>query len=364
MKLLEFEAKEILKRAGIPVPRGIIVRTGDDPRAAAAQIGELVVVKAQVDIGGRGKAGGILMADSGTVQETTVRLLNSSIKDIPVHAVLIEERISIIHEYYLSISIDRSSGSPLILFTSSGGIEIEEVALTNPDAIRRAVVHPLLADVPGYTIRYLLNGAPKELGPVINRLYQVFKSHDALLAEINPLVTTSSGVYAADAKLIVDDNALARQGISENRDLSDRERKAEEFGFSFVELDGSIGVIGNGAGLTMATVDLITVLGGKPANFLDVGGGADRVRVAHAVRLLGSMPGVSVIIVNLLGGITRCDEVAAGIVEAGIEQQVIVRLAGTNEEEGRLILDKHGYRMLDTMEEAVAAAVEVADDIC
>jgi succinyl-CoA synthetase beta subunit len=360
MKLLEFEAKEILMEAGIPVPKGIIARAGDDIRGDASEVGDQVVVKAQIDVGGRGKAGGIQMADSATVQEIAEGMLGSTIKDVPVHLVLIEERIQITHEYYLSISVDRSYGAPLIMFTASGGVDIEEVARTNPDAIRRAIVHPLLTDVPGYTIRYLLNGAPKELGPVINRLYHVFRSTDALLTEINPLVTTPTGVYAADAKIIVDDNALARQGISENRDLTDRERTAEEFGFSFVELGGSIGVIGNGAGLTMATVDLITALGGKPANFLDVGGGADRVRVAHAVRLLGSMPGVKVIIVNLLGGITRCDEVAAGIIEAGISQQVIVRLAGTNEAEGRALLNKHGYRMLDTMEEAVAAAVEVA----
>jgi len=358
MKFLEFEAKEILKKAGIPVPKGVVVRSGDDPVSAASQVGAEVVVKAQVDVGGRGKAGGILMADSATVRETTENLLNSTIKGVPVRSVLIEERIAITHEYYLSISIDRATGSPLILFTPSGGVDIEEVAKTNPEAIRRAVVHPLLTDVPGYTIRFLLNGSPKELGPVINRLYHVFRERDGLLAEINPLVTTPDGVYAADAKIIIDDNALTRQGISENRDLSERERKAEEFGFSFVELDGSIGVIGNGAGLTMATVDLITTLGGRPANFLDVGGGADRVRVAHAVRLLGSMPGVLVIIVNLLGGITRCDEVAAGIIDAGVSQQVIVRLAGTNEEEGRKMLNEHGYRMLDTMEEAVAAAVE------
>jgi succinyl-CoA synthetase beta subunit len=358
MKLLEFEAKEILKSAGIPVPKGIVMKAGDDMKAAAAQIGDRLVVKAQVDVGGRGKAGGILMADSGSVQATADGLLQSSIKGIPVYTVLIEEQISIEHEYYLSITIDRASGSPLILFTASGGVDIEEVATSTPDAIRKAVIHPLLTDVPGYTIRYLLNGAPKEIGPIINRLYNVFRSRDALLAEINPLVTTPDGVYAADAKLIVDDNALIRQGIHENRDLNERERCAEEFGFSFVELHGSIGVIGNGAGLTMATVDLITVLGGRPANFLDVGGGADRVRVAHAVRLLGSMPGVTVIIVNLLGGITRCDEVAAGIIDAGVAQQVIVRLAGTNEEEGRRMLNAHGYRMLDTMEEAVAAAVE------
>jgi succinyl-CoA synthetase beta subunit len=358
MKLLEYEAKEILKKAGIPVPKGMVIRKDDDLKEVTAHTGDRVVVKAQVDVGGRGKAGGILMADSSSVKETAEKLLGSSIKGVPVQSVLIEEQIAIEHEYYLSISIDRASASPLILFTSSGGVDIEEVARSSPDAIRRVIVNPLLTDVPGYSIRYLLRGAPKELGPMINRLYRVFREKDALLAEINPLVTTADGVYAADAKLIIDDNALGRQGIKENRDLTDRERKAEEFGFSFVELDGTIGVIGNGAGLTMATVDLITVLGGRPANFLDVGGGADRVRVAHAVRMLGSMPGVSVIIVNLLGGITRCDEVAAGIIEAGVSQQVIVRLAGTNEEEGRQMLNQHGYRMLDTMEEAVTAAVE------
>ena len=217
-----------------------------------------------------------------------------------------------------------------------------------------------MSAVPGYTLRYLLYGAPGEIGAVIQKLYSVFRSKDALLAEINPLVMTADGLYAADAKLILDDNALARQGIKENRDLSDRERQAAAHGFSFVELDGNIGVIGNGAGLTMATVDLINRTGGRPANFLDVGGGADRVRVAHAVRLLGSMPDVTVIIVNLLGGITRCDEVAAGIIEAGVSQKIIVRLAGTNEAEGKALLSSKGYLMLDTMEEAVTAAVEAA----
>lgn len=222
------------------------------------------------------------------------------------------------------------------------------------------MVYPLLSSVPGYTLRYLLNGAPKEIGAIIQKLYTIFMTHDALLAEINPLVMTPDGLYAADAKLILDDNALARHGITENRDLSERERQAAAYGFSFVELSGNIGVIGNGAGLTMATVDLINRMGGKPANFLDVGGGADRVRVAHAVRLLGAMPDVTIIIVNLLGGITRCDEVAAGIIEAGVNQNIIVRLAGTNEAEGKALLSVKGYQMLDTMEDAVTAAVEAA----
>jgi len=179
------------------------------------------------------------------------------------------------------------------------------------------------------------------------------------LAEINPLVTTPDGVYAADAKLIVDDNSLARQGIAINRDLSDREREAEKHGFSFVELDGTIGVIGNGAGLTMSTLDLIEYYGGKAADFLDVGGGADSERVMYAVRLVASVPTVKVIVVNLLGGITRCDEVAKGIISSGVSVPVIVRIAGTNADEGRKLLSEKGYEMLDTMDLVVKKAVEV-----
>ncbi len=360
MKWKEHEAKAILQEAGIRIPRGITVKKGEALPRPEQLPADQIVVKAQVEVGGRGKAGGILMADRASGQTVITTLFGTKIRDLAVHEILVEERLDIRHEYYLSITIDRGSGAPLILFTSEGGVEIEEVASQSPEKIRTAIVHPLLTDVPGYLIRHLLADAPKEIGQVINALYQVFREKDALLAEINPLVMTPTGIVAADAKLIIDDNALARQGISTNRDLSDRERKAEEHGFSFVELAGNIGVIGNGAGLTMATVDLINRTGGRPANFLDVGGGADRVRVAHAVRLLGAMPDVRVIIVNLLGGITRCDEVAHGIIEAGVSQKIIVRLAGTNEKEGKKILDSYGYLMLDTMEEAVNAAVEAA----
>ncbi len=358
MKLKEYEAKAILEKAGISIPRGILVKKGED-FLVSPDIKE-AAVKAQVEVAGRGKAGGILMAENARIRETTEELFRASIKGVPVEEILIEEKLQIQHEYYLSITIDRSKKAPVILFTTEGGVDIEEVAQKNPDAIKKTTIYPLLSAVPGYTLRYLLNGAPGEIGAVIQKLYSVFRSKDALLAEINPLVITPDGLYAADAKLILDDNALARQGIKENRDLSDRERQAAAHGFSFVELDGNIGVIGNGAGLTMATVDLINRTGGRPANFLDVGGGADRVRVAHAVRLLGSMPDVTVIIVNLLGGITRCDEVAAGIIEAGVSQKIIVRLAGTNEAEGKALLSSKGYLMLDTMEEAVTAAVEAA----
>lgn len=360
MKLLEYEAKEIFLNHGIPVPDGVVITDAAELALHLPNMADRLVVKAQVDVGGRGKAGGILMADRGAVMETAGRLLSTRVRGVAVDKVLVEERLLIEHEYYLSIAIDRSERKPRILFADTGGVEIEVTARTQPDALRSVTVNPLMSDIPPFQLRHLIGGAPKEVGAVINRLYRVFIEKDALLAEINPLVTTPAGVYAADAKLVLDDNALRRQGIHANRDLTEREKEAEAHGFSYVELDGCIGVIGNGAGLTMATLDLIEEYGGRAANFLDVGGGADRERVTHAVRLVAGMPDVRVIVVNLLGGITRCDEVANGIIDAGVAQQVIVRLAGTNEREGRELLESRGYRMLGTMEDAIEAAVEVA----
>jgi succinyl-CoA synthetase beta subunit len=359
MKLLEYEAKEIFANYGIPVPEGVVIQEPEEIAIHLPTLPDGLVVKAQVDVGGRGKAGGILMAEKASAAETAERLFATPIKGVVAKKILIEERLPIEHEYYLSITIDRASKQPMILFAETGGVDIEETAKSS-GGIRRATVVPLLHDVPPFLLRHLLGDAPREIGFVINRLYRVFCEKDAMLAEINPLVTTPDGIYAADAKLIIDDNALARHGIEVNRDLSDREREAEQHGFSYVELDGTIGVIGNGAGLTMATLDLIESHQGKAANFLDVGGGADRTRVCHAVRLVAGMPSVKVIVVNLLGGITRCDEVAKGIVEAGVDQQIIVRLAGTNEEEGKAILHGQGYLMLDTMEEAIRAAMEAS----
>jgi succinyl-CoA synthetase beta subunit len=360
MKLLEHEAKKVLREAGIPVPPGILIRSPDDLSTQLAGLPDQLVFKAQVDVGGRGKAGGILMAEKAQAVATAQELFGRQIKCVPVREVLVEERLPIQHEYYLSITVDRSTKSPLVLFADAGGVEIEVTAKENPDAIRNVSVPALMSELAPFMVRELVGTAPKEVGAVINKLYQVFVKKDALLAEINPLVTTPKGILAADAKIIVDDNALARQGIAVNRDLTDREREAGKHGFSYVELDGNIGVIGNGAGLTMATLDLIEHYGGRAANFLDVGGGAEQERVMHAVRLVASVPSVKVIVVNLLGGITRCDEVAKGIINAKIPQKVIVRLAGTNEAEGRALLVPCGYQMLDTMEHAVKAAVEAA----
>jgi succinyl-CoA synthetase beta subunit len=359
MKLREYEAKKVMKEAGIPVPAGVLIRLADELTPHIGELGDAFVLKAQVDVGGRGKAGGILMADKNTGRAVAEELFGKQIKGLPVHEVLAEQRLTIHHEYYLSITVDRSSKQPLILFTEAGGVDIEITAREHPELIRKATPNPLMRDIPSFMLRELVGTAPKEIGPIINRLYRVFIEKDALLAEINPLVTTPIGVFAADAKIIVDDNALGRQGFTVNRGLSEREREAEKHGFSYVELDGAIGVIGNGAGLTMATLDLIEYYGGKAANFLDVGGGAESERVMNAVRLVASVPAVKVIVVNLLGGITKCDEVAKGIIAAGISQKVIVRLAGTNEAEGRKLLSEKGYEMLDTMDLVVKKAVEV-----
>ncbi len=358
MKLLEHEARNIFAEYGIPVPEGEVIRSPGELGAVMEKLGDRFVLKAQVEVGGRGKKGGVIVADRSNGVERASSLFCMDIGGMPVREVLAVEYLEIQHEYYLSISVDRSRKCALILFSEKGGVDIESLARDQPDALRRAAIPVLLDRVPPFMIRDLLSGAPAEIGDVINRLYAVFCKKDALLAEINPLAITRSGIYAADAKLVIDDNALRRQGIAQNRDLTEREREAEKHGFSYVELKGDIGVIGNGAGLTMATLDLIHYYGGSAANFLDVGGGADQERVMHAVRLVASDPSVRVIVVNLLGGITRCDEVARGIIAARVRQPIIVRLAGTNEREGREILGSSGYRMLDSMEQVVQAAVE------
>ncbi|HJJ68761.1 MAG TPA: ADP-forming succinate--CoA ligase subunit beta [Methanocorpusculum sp.] len=359
MKFREYEAKQIFRDAGIPTPNSELIVSAEEAAETLSRVAEKVVLKAQVDVGGRGKAGGILPATAETVDATAKELFGKLIKGLPVEKVLVEEALEISHEYYISITIDRSKKRPVILFSEEGGVEIETLAKERPEALRRIYVDPSFTTLPDFVVRNVIGTAPKEIGAIVKKLFDVFIKKDAILVEINPLVATPKGIIAADGKVILDDNALARQGISENRDLTEREKEAEKHGFSYVELDGEIGVIGNGAGLTMATLDIIAYYEGKAANFLDVGGGADAERVCHAVKLVSSMPGVKVIVVNLLGGITRCDEVAKGIIEAGVEQKIIVRIAGTNEAEGKRLLEENNYLMLPTMDEAIRAAVEV-----
>ena len=358
MKFREYEAKQVFRDAGIPVPNSVLITSPNEAANALPKVAEKVVLKAQVDVGGRGKAGGILPANAENIDKVAADLFGKTIKGLKVEKILVEEALEILHEYYLSIIIDRSKKMPVILFSKEGGVEIETLARERPEALRRVYVDPSFVTVPDFIVRNVIGDAPKEIGKIVKDLFTVFLAKDAVLAEINPLVMTPHGVFAADGKIILDDNSLIRQGIPENRDLAPREAEAEKHGFSYVELDGNIGVIGNGAGLTMATLDIIAHYHGKAANFLDVGGGANADRVMYAVRLVASMPGVKVIVVNLLGGITRCDEVAKGIIAAAISQQVIVRLAGTNEGEGRRLLEERGYKMLDTMDQAIRAAVE------
>jgi succinyl-CoA synthetase beta subunit len=358
MRLSEHDAKEILKAYGIPIPAGIVIRTPGELEPRLGIFGDVLVLKAQVPVGGRGKAGGIVVTRKDEAVALAGALFGKEINGIPVREILAEEHLEIEREHFLSIAVDRSSRKPLLLFAESGGVDIEAVARERPEAVRRVTVSPLLADIPPFALRDLLGGMVKDLSPMVNALYRVFREKDAVLAEINPLITTPKGFFAADAKIIVDESALARQKMQKGRALTGREREAESRGFSYVDLDGDIGVIGNGAGLTMATIDLIALYGGRAANFLDVGGGADRERVRHAVQLVASVPKVQVILVNLLGGITRCDEVARGILDAGVGQKVMVRLAGTNEEEGRRLLAGRGYTMFETMDEAVKASVE------
>ncbi len=358
MKFREYEAKQIFRESGIPVAKSVLITRPEDAEVAQRSVADRVVLKAQVDVGGRGKAGGILSADASNVAAVAKNLFNKTIKGLPVEKVLVEEEIFITHEYYLGISIDRAKKCPVILFSEVGGVEIENLARERPDALRRVSVEPLFTTLPDYIVRNAIGTAPRELGAVVRTLYSIFTAHDAVLAEINPLVSSPAGIIAADGKIIIDDNALTRQGIAENRDLTEREREAEKHGFSYVELDGEIGVIGNGAGLTMATLDIISHYHGKAANFLDLGGGADAERVCHAVKLVASMPGVKVIVINLLGGITRCDEVARGIIAATVPQKIIVRIAGTNEAKGAKLLAEHNYTMLKTLDEAIRTAVE------
>lgn len=374
MKLFEYEAKTILAKYKIPIPKGVYATSPTQAEEIAKQISKACVVKAQVLVAGRGKAGGILFANEPSqVKSATERLLNTKIKDISVRSVLIEEKLSIKKELYFGFTVDRANKSYVAIASSAGGIDIEEVAATMPEKIVKTFVNPFIgfrsfharqiAKKLGYEGGQLL-----ELATIFQQLYNVAMDYDAELAEMNPLVETSEGKFvAADARIIVDDNSLYRHPEFNEREseeeFSAEELEARKSGLAYVKLDGNIGVIGNGAGLVMATLDAIQLQGGKPANFLDVGGGATADQMASALNIVLSNPQVEVVFINILGGITRCDEIAKGILEAkkrvGFTKPMVIRLVGTNETEGRRILTKAGIHVLDTMEEAAKKAVEI-----
>jgi succinyl-CoA synthetase beta subunit len=379
LDLYEFQGKELFRRFGIPVSEGRLATTPAEARRAAEELGGEVVVKAQVLVGGRGKAGGIKLAATPDDAEARAQdILGMDIRGHTVRKVWVERSSEIAREYYLSVTFDRGAKKPLLMFTTRGGIDIEEVAASSPEALARLHVDPL-AGYHAWQGRRLVYeagledpGEQKQVARIVGQLYEAFTRCEAMLCEINPLIVTTDGeVRALDSKFTVDDNALFRHAdIAEMRDLDAAdplEALAREKGVTYVKLDGEVGVLGNGAGLTMATVDVVTFAGGRPANFCDLGGGGDAQGVVDALEVITGDPQVRSIFFNIFGGITRCDEVARGILQAleqmQVDQPLVVRLDGTNADEGRRLLREAAPPNLHvepTMLDAARRAVELA----
>jgi succinyl-CoA synthetase beta subunit len=376
LKLQEYRSKEILARHGVPVSVGEVATTPQQARAAAERIGGPVVVKAQVLVGGRGKAGGVkLAADPDAAERSAAEIIGLMIKGVTVRTVLVAPAAEVAHEYYLGIVLDRASRAITVIASAEGGVEIEETARTNPAAILRLRLHPLIG-LQEHNVRRVafFLGLPAELrrafGPIMHGLAAAFLGSDADLAEINPLVVTTGGeLLALDAKIVLDDSGLYRHpDLEAMRDTIEEEPSeiaAREAGINFIKLDGTIGCMVNGAGLAMTTMDLVKLAGGEPANFLDIGGGAKADRVAAAFRIILDDPKVRAILVNIFGGITRGDEVARGIVEARatLQRQVpmVVRIVGTNATEAARILEAANLITAASLDEAAARAVAAAN---
>ncbi len=374
MKIHEYQAKEVFGKYGIPTPKGRVATTPEEVKKIAEEIGGLVAVKSQVHVGGRGKAGGIKIAKTpDEAYEAGKAILGMDIKGLTVEKVLVEEGSDIDREFYLGIVQDRAAQAPVLMASAEGGVEIEEVAKNNPDAIHKAWADPFLGlhSYQAYDLARKLTGDAKEarvVAGILLKLYRVFVESDASLAEINPFVATKSGDFIAlDGKINIDDNALDRHpGMAEGRDdVPETELRAKEAGLSFVPLDGDVACIVNGAGLAMTTMDLIKLYGGEPANFLDVGGSSSPDKIILAMDIIMENPNVKSILVNIFGGITRCDDVAKGLLmaleEHPLDVPLIVRLTGTNEDEAREILAKAGITAGSDMDEAVKAAVKAAN---
>ncbi len=378
MDLLEYQGKQLFARHGVPVPTGRPASTVDEAVDAADDIGYPCVVKAQVQIGGRGKAGGIKLANNrAEAEEHAKAILGMDIRGLTVHEVWVEGASEIASEYYASVIFDRSAKAPLLMLSTKGGMDIEEVAESDPNAIARLHVDPLLGfqDFHGRRLAFeagVDQDVVRPVGAMLAKLYDVFVSEDATLVEVNPLIVTPDRqVKALDAKVTLDDNALFRH--PDNAALRDvsaedpQERMAKERGLTYVKLDGNIGILGNGAGLVMSTLDVVAQAGGKPANFLDAGGGSKAEAITQAVEVILSDDKVQAVLFNIFGGITRCDEVARGLIEAfnQIKPQVpfVVRLDGTNDKEGRELLAEanlQGVHAEATMDGAAAKVVELA----
>jgi len=375
LKLHEYQSKRLFARYGVPIPKGDVATTPEQARQIAARLGGRVVVKAQVLVGGRGKAGGIRLADDPDEAEQHARqILGVEIKGLPVRKVLLDEAADIETEIYLGIVIDRAQRRAVMMASAEGGVEIEEVARVTPERIFKITIDPFLGLQPyqGRSLAFGI-GLPKQLTrdfvKIAQGLYQAFVECDASLAEINPLVVTEEGqLLAVDGKMLLDDNALFRHfELAEMRDADEEtpeELEARRHGLSYVKLDGEIGCMVNGAGLAMATMDITKLYGGEPANFLDIGGGAQAGKVAAALRIILSDPNVKAVLFNIFGGITRCDEVARGILtaleEVPTDVPMVARLVGTNEQEGQRILAAADMITATTLAEAAQKAVAAA----
>lgn len=377
MKLHEYQSKHIFARYGIPIPKGRIAGTAGEVKQISEEFGTNVIIKSQVLVGGRGKAGGIRLVKSPQeAQEVATSILGMEIKGLPVRKVLVDEAVSIVKEFYFGITIDRMKQQPVLMASGSGGMEIEEVAAKNPERISKTYIDPILGlkefqlrdvaisiDLPRQQWRSFI-----EVGMA---LWKVFSDCDASLVEINPLVISAENkLVALDAKIILDDNALFRHpDLAELRDMDVEEPseiEARKFEVTFIKMQGNIGCMVNGAGLAMATMDILNLYGGEASNFLDIGGGASSEKVAASLRIILSDPKVKVVLINVFGGITRCDVVAKGILAAAAEVDVkvpmVIRLVGTNEEDGRQILKSSKFASAETLVQAAQMAVEAAKE--
>ncbi|QSG13756.1 ADP-forming succinate--CoA ligase subunit beta [Halapricum desulfuricans] len=395
MRLHEYQAKEVFADAGIPTPDAQLAETVEAAVDAAESIGYPVAIKAQVHVGGRGKAGGIKLAESESEARAAAEsILGMDLKGYRVSRVLVEEAVDFVDELYVGVTMDRGEGRPVAMVSTRGGVNIEEVAHEDPDAIAREHVDPAFGMHPFQARKAVYEAGVDrdvagDVASILQTLYQLWDERDGSDAEINPLMITSAerdaagsagddvraerGVIAADAVFNVDDDALFRQpelaAMEEAASEGDAlEAKADEYGFDYVRLSGNVGIIGNGAGLVMTTLDLVDHYGGSPANFLDVGGGAKAQRIANALDMVFSDENVDSVVFNIFGGITRGDEVANGINQAleqfdEIPKEVVVRLAGTNAEEGMAILNEDLVTVEDTLEDAVKRAVEYAQEV-
>ncbi|PSP96339.1 ADP-forming succinate--CoA ligase subunit beta [Halobacteriales archaeon QS_5_70_17] len=379
MKLHEYQAKGVFAEAGLPTPESELADSADAAVEAAERIGYPVAIKAQVQVGGRGKAGGIELADDESEARSAAEdILGMDLKGLHVDRVLVEEAVDFTDELYVGVTMDRGEGRPVAMVSTRGGVDIEEVAAEDPDAIARGHVDPSFGMHP-YQAREAVfeAGVDREVAmdvaSVLTTLYRLWDDRDATEIEVNPLMVTTDGeVVAADAVMNIDDDALFRQEdlaeMEEEAAGDDLEAKANEYGFDYVRLSGNVGIIGNGAGLVMTTLDLVDYYGGEPANFLDIGGGAKAERVSNALDMVFSDENVDSVVFNIFGGITRGDEVARGINGAlegfdELPKPVVVRLAGTNAEEGMEILNTEVVEVEETLEAAVQRAVERAEEV-